>query len=191
MFFIHTTSIPPPTVTPPTPTIPPDCPAQSQSCQRILEKVVNVTSDVELRRVSVSDFCSSVCSDLAQKRPECFLGGILGDSTVLVQTNTICSQRTDRQLCGVIIYSEQTFAFIRNISRDCFSPQGIAGINCTHSSCVNTYQAYLNHLGCCAGTGIRDLENSGLNISLLISCLEEIQIPSPCPGKHANHVNSC
>ena len=170
-------------VTPTTPTIPDYCPAHSNSCQRIMEKMVNSSKKI---KIDLGIICISVCVDLAQERPECF--GIELGRFIKKFINYICTPRIDGKLCGVVTYIEQTIASVLNIFSDCFSPGcpgGIRGINCTNSSCVHAYQAYINHLGCCFGTAV---ENSHVNISR--SCLPDLQIPPPCPGEHAaNHLN--
>lgn len=168
-------------MTPAPPTIPDYCPAHSRSCQRILENIVNFSISIELKEDHVNDFCSSVCVDLAQQTPECFG---TSEFRARIDRNVLCARRTDGQLCGAVIHNtEQISTFISNISRDCANPEGVRGINCTtNSSCVHSYQVYFDHLGCCSGTIVED---SPVNISQVVPCVQDLQIPPPCPGEQA------
>ena len=148
----------------------PNCSVQSLSCQSMLGIVIyNIfrSSDVQLRRRNLSDYCSSVCLDLGRQTPECHFG---------VTTITLCTQRTDGELCGVIMYSPQAISISQNLNRNC-STQSTT--NCSSSSsCVTGYQALLNVYGCCYGTILTIFNES-------LPCSQELQIPSPCPGEHA------
>lgn len=159
-------------ITPSTSTGSPDCPVQSQSCQRLLNSFANRSNDFESRKRSVSEFCSSVCSDLVQQRPECVAEG----SFELDLSMTFCTQRPDGELCGVIIHREPAISLQNILVADCSSP----GINCTNksNSCITNSQAYANYIGCCAREFI-------LARLLRLACQQVLQISSSCQGEHA------
>ena len=154
------------------PNVPSGCPVHSQPCRQLLENIINVTLDDELKQGYVTVYCDSPCPALSQQRPECFGPAIR--ETAQTNGDVVCTRTPEGQACGVVMYRKRVLELARNASNIC------AAANCSNtSSCVAATQRYLNQLECCGGTFIRTQE-----MRMSLHCSDFVRVHESCPGKH-------